>query len=333
MMAPRGRRPVLLALLLTGVLAMALGVAAPAFAAGSWWRLNAESAPSRLVPGGEGQLNVSATNLGYEDVKASTTAIVLSTTVPSGLEVRAGGVRGYLGSGGRRQTALKKEECTVAGQVVTCTVKATVPAYEGFEIIIPVKVASEPPAGAEVLVDVSGGESGTSPESLSQKLNTAAGQTQFGVENYELRAENQEGQLETQAGSHPFQLTTTLNLNQTLEAKEAVEEETVPALVRDLHFVLPPGLLGNVTAVAQCTSLQFATVETGDINQCPAETAIGVARIKINEPAIFHGALSETVPIFSLVPAAGEPARFGIELRQSPRDPQHGCQDWQRLRR
>ncbi len=312
------RRLLLLALLVSGVMAGVLGAATPAFAAGSWWRLNAESAPSRLAPGGEGQLNVSATDLGYEDVKASTTAVVLSTTVPSGLEVLAGGVRGYLGSGGRRQTELKNAPCTVAAQVVTCTIKATVPAYEGFEIVIPVKVALEPPAGAEVLVNVTGGESQTSPASLSQKLNLVAGPTQFGVENYELRAEDSEGQLETQAGSHPFQLTTTLNLNQTLEPKETVEEETVPALVRDLHFVLPPGLLGNVTAVAQCTSLQFATVETGDINQCPAETAIGVARIKINEPAIFHGALSETVPIFNLVPAAGEPARFGIELDKVP---------------
>jgi hypothetical protein len=311
-------RRLLLALLVIGAMAAVLGAATPAFAAGSWWRLNAESAPSRLAPRGEGQLNVSATDLGYEDVKASTTAIVLTATVPNGLEAIAGGVRGFLGSGGRRQTSLNKEDCVLAGQVVTCTIKATVPAYEGLEIVIPVKIAAEPSAGAEVLVNVTGGESHTSPASLSQKLNVAAGQTQFGVESYELRAEGSEGQLETQAGSHPFQLTTTLNLNQTLEPKEMVEEETVPALVRDLHFVLPPGLLGNVTAVAQCTSLQFATVETGDINQCPAETAIGVARIKINEPAIFHGALSETVPVFNLVPAAGEPARFGIELDKVP---------------
>ncbi len=64
----------------------------------------------------------------------------------------------------------------------------------------------------------------------------------------------------------------------------------------------------------QCSSIAFSTIAPGATNLCPGDTAIGVARIVINEPNNFHGVLTETVPIFNLEPAPGEPARFGIEF-------------------
>ena len=60
--------------------------------------------------------------------------------------------------------------------------------------------------------------------------------TRFGVEQYELRPENADGSPDTQAGSHPFQLTSVIALNEAVEAKKP------PAAVKDLHFKLPRGL-------------------------------------------------------------------------------------------
>jgi hypothetical protein len=316
------RRLSLLTLLAAACLAWMGLAAGSALAAGSWWHLSSASAPTTLALGSEGQLDAAVSNLGYEDAKASVgTPILVTDKVPVGLEVIPSGLRAYAGSGGR-SIAIEVKECKAEGQIVTCKYTKPVPAYEGLEIIIPVKVAASPPAGLENEIKVEGGEGGTKATSVSERINVGSTPTSFGVERYELRPEGEEGAVETRAGAHPFQLTTTLDLNQALELNKTSspvrEEETVPSLVRDLHFVLPPGLLGNVTLVAQCTSLEFATVENGDINQCPSNTAIGAARIKLNEPAIFHGALSETVPVFNLVPAAGEPARFGIEIDKVP---------------
>jgi hypothetical protein len=90
-----------------------------------------------------------------------------------------------------------------------------------------------------------------------------------------------------------------------------------PALVRNLHFILPPGMLGNVNVVPQCSSVDFATILVGDINLCPAETAVGVARVMIDEPDN-AATVDESVPVFNLAPAADEPARFGIEVEKVP---------------
>jgi hypothetical protein len=308
-----------LAILAASMLALALG-AGSALAASSWWHLGSGAAPTNLTPGGEGQIFVSASDLGYEDIHASEEHPVLITdTLPAGLQV-SGEIRGDAGVGGRGSIATKLK-CETAGQTVTCRVTRTIAAYEGLEVIIPVKVSASLGQTLANAVKIEGGEGGVAPASLSEAVSlTAGGETRFGVEKYELTPESSEGQSDLQAGGHPFQLTTTLNLNDTLEQNLSSkhEEETTPALVRDLHFVLPPGLLGNVTVVPQCTSLQFATIEEKDVNQCASDTAVGVARVKLNEPKIYGGALTESVPVFNLVPAQGEPARFGIEVDKVP---------------
>jgi hypothetical protein len=140
------------------------------------------------------------------------------------------------------------------------------------------------------------------------------------VQTYELQPENESGEVETQAGKHPFQLTTTLDTNQVIKTNPGAAETVTgtPALLRDLHFLLPPGLLGNVNVLKQCSSIAFSTVIKGDLNLCPSSTAIGVARVTFNEPNVFKGVATEVVPVFNLEPAPGEPARFGFEFAKVP---------------
>ena len=313
-------------------LLLTLLCAPAALAGGVWWHLQTTAAPSNLPPGGEGQIVLSASDLGYENVGASTAHPVrISDRLPAGLEVITGPeLRGYEATGeglerDRGRSAATEFKCQAETPeehtTVSCQAPAPIPAYEGLEVIIPVRISASIPSGTELENEgrIEGGGEGAQPSATrTQTVTVANDPTRFGVDAYELQPQSEEGTPDTQAGSHPFQLTTGFTLNQTLQpdGNPPREQQAAPALPRNLHFTLPPGLVGNVTAIPQCAGGQFTTIASKDINLCPESTAIGVARVTINEPVNFHGVLTETVPVFNLEPAYGEPARFGFEIQK-----------------
>ena len=145
-----------------------------------------------------------------------------------------------------------------------------------------------------------------------QHLTLSGQETPFGVTpgGYELAPWSENGTPATQAGSHPFQLTTALTFNQVI-GKNGVGQPV--ALPKDLRFNLPPGLIGNPNAVEQCTAVDFsAAVKV--TNLCPPRSVIGAATVTVYEPDLPALNQQFTVPVFNLVPAQGEPARFGFEV-------------------
>src|SRR5262249_2188376 len=150
-----------------------------------------------------------------------------------------------------------------------CTYKGTLNSYEQLTVSINVKI--EEPEGMMTTLtqeaSVEGGEASKLSRALVIPINATP--TLFGIANYELSAYNQDGTPATQAGAHPFQLTTTLALNQTSERYPV-------QLPKNLHFNLPQGLVGNPNAVTQCTMTDFfALLE--QTNLCPASSVVGVA--------------------------------------------------------
>jgi uncharacterized repeat protein (TIGR01451 family) len=293
----------------------ALAEASPAQAAGSWWRLASVAAPTNLPSGGEAKIVATASNLGYEDAAAGVT---ISDRLPEGVTLVPGSVRGVQpGKGGTltREGTADKLTCEEAAPVVSCTTTTPVTPYGAIELIATVKVTASVSSTLQNEVTLSGG---TPTAPLLAALDVSGSPTGFGVQNYSLVPESESGAVETQAGKHPFQLTTTLEMNQIPKVDPGGVEVAsgTPALLRDLHFVLPPGLLGNVNVLPRCTTFDFSTIAGGATDLCPADTAIGVARVVINEPNTLHGVLTEIVPIFNLEPAPGEPARFGFEFNK-----------------
>ena len=201
------------------------------------------------------------------------------------------------------------------GQPVVCTIGQTLRPYEQLEIYMEVKTHFAGPAEPLNEVKVTGGEAAEASVSRPMKVNNNP--PRWGVEQYELLPEAENGQLDTQAGSHPFQLTTSFYLNEGEPGHPAL------ALQRNLSFQLPPGLIGDANvvgdahAVKQCPGVDFGAVYEEGQNGCPPDTVIGEATLTYNEPAI-RGHANEPVPVFNLVPAPGEPARFGLEADHVP---------------
>jgi hypothetical protein len=263
----------------------------------------------------DGQMVVTTANLGDANVNGKTVPVNIGAMLPAGLEaVSIEGVAGSPSSAAPgKYGPYGPVECSLAS--LSCTFPGVLPASEQVEVLVGVVVKAGAKNGEVDQASVSGGE--TRGVTVRHPIMVGVEPTRFGVEDYELTPEEEGGGLDTQAGSHPFQLTTTLTLNQTLESNR--DRGLIPvaaALAKDLHFELPPGLIGNPTPFPQCTEQQFLAPGTiyGEFeNACPPQTALGIARITINERS-FVGFAEGAVPMFNLEPSVGEPARFGFSF-------------------
>jgi uncharacterized repeat protein (TIGR01451 family) len=268
------------------------------------------SSESSILPqGGEGEIVVSATNVGDAPVNGATTPVTVTDTLPLGMtSTGASAIAGQDGEYG---------ETTCSGStVVTCTFATTpkLPAYSRVEVTITVAVAADAHSGEDE-VTVTGGEA---PDAtFKQLLDVGSEPTPFGIEHYELAPENEGGSLDTQAGSHPFQLTATLALNNKLELLFGfLPVPAPPELPKDLHFNLPPGLIGNPTQFPQCSDTAFAH-PSGLGNLCAADTQIGVVSVTLFLPPT-PIPLTFARPLYNMVPSTGEPARFGFLASNVP---------------
>ncbi len=259
--------------------------AAPALAASPVLTVNTVSVPTNLPPGGEGEILLQINNLGDAPANGEINPIAITEKLPAGLVA----------------TAISGAECEL--KTLHCVARGILQPYTELRINITVKVENSASGGLVNEVALSGG--GAAPTTTRHALTVSPTPASFGVEDSRLVPTNEDGSIDTQAGSHPFQLTTTVAVN-TLPGSQPV------ALTKDLHFSLPAGLVGNPQVIPQCTSQEFGAFGAFTISACPAETAIGVANVR------FRSGQFGTVPLFNLVPSVGEPARFGLSIAHFP---------------
>jgi hypothetical protein len=250
-------------------------------------------------------VTIVAENRGDASANGASVPVSIADKLPAGLEAVA--IEEFAGN----SSFFDKGPVDCSLSALTCTFSGTLPAYEVIEVHVSVVVGPGAASGRQSVATVRGGGAAASA-TVSQALQIGAGK-RFGIEDYELAPENVGGSLDTQAGSHPFQLTSALTLNR----EAGPEGPQSVALPRDIVAELPTGLVGNPTPFTQCTDRQFEeSVETEgesvreQVNACPAQSAIGVADITYNLHRI--GLRTSRVPIFNLSPRQGEPARFGF---------------------
>jgi hypothetical protein len=303
-----------LVVMVASLLTLLVGVAG-ASAALPWWHLTSGSRPSELQPGTRGKVVVTLANLGDASAGGSAGPVTIADTLPGGLVALS--VEGNsLNAGSLNDGPVK---CSLkAKPLITCVFEGSLQPYDQIEVAIGVEVKPDAQAGEPNEVVVSGG--GASPARVSRPLVLGEETTPFGVEGYELTNEEEGGALDTQAGSHPFQQTTTITLNQ----RNADVEEPA-ALVKDLAFRWPAGLIGNAAAVPRCTLSQFLAVVTSEgglpgLPACPQDTVVGVAAVTFILPYFGgrKGIERFAVPLFNLETSFGEPARLGFMTAAGP---------------
>ena len=147
-----------------------------------------------------------------------------------------------------------------------------------------------------------------SGSSLSSRLFATAGPG-FGVKSFEVSFLNQDGSPDTQAGSHPYEMTTNIAFNTDVLRREVTADSryvTEPdETFKDVIVDLPPGLVGDPNATAKKCTLKEVDGSDGAAS-CPAESKVGELEVEFGDHHDTNAAgktLKESV--YNVVPPHG----------------------------
>jgi hypothetical protein len=127
----------------------------------------------------------------------------------------------------------------------------------------------------------------------------------FGLEQFDVAFTNKDGSPTTQAGSHPFQMRTSVFFN-LLGSGEPDGE------IKDGAFEQIVGLVANPSVVPRCETADFLAIIPGVRNSlCPAATAVGYA-------ASDTTLIESYSPVFNLEPSPGMVAKLGFTAANTP---------------
>jgi hypothetical protein len=262
---------------------------------------------------------VSAMNAGSEPTKSGS-PVTLTDTLPEGVTVRS--VLLYLVKTKQgaeitgRTIKQEAEDCSGSGypspseSVVQCTFPGAIPPDDQLKMVVYVTVNSGVAEGSRLTnkATVSGGGAPTVSTEQTNEVNSATGP--FGPANFGFYKDALNGTEETQAGGHPYELTTTIDLDSALRneiGKGPGKQQGLPSSVeevKDIVVDLPLGFAGSALAAPQCTEAQLDSKD-----HCPPETVVGHLT---SEPVAGPiGGTTINGPIWNIVPERGHPAEFG----------------------
>jgi hypothetical protein len=290
-----------MALLASG---LAMPVVGSAAVPSPHWTVISTPAPTYFKPGDEGDFfEVIAVNDGGAPTDGS--VIKVTDTLPG--EVTATAIYGDMAVGlhdvfGHGMGCPTHESCESSG---------IVPPGELVRVKVLLSVSPEATGQMHGSVTIAGG--GAAPATASQTATISTEPVPFGASLASAIAA--ESGFQSQAASHPVGFTTMLAFNvSAINTEECTLISISPpgcsllnADVKDLEVALPPGLVGDPTAIPRCTQTVFQ--EYGDAN-CPPDTQVGVLH------AGFYGGGTriQYAPIYNVEPPPGQPAELGFTV-------------------
>lgn len=242
---------------------------------------------------------VTATDTG---AKATSGAIDLADTLPTGLKAQ----KIELYWSGNLTENLGPADCTLA--TVSCHYPDTpkvLAAGENLEMVIYVTVE---PSAPESLLNSAKVTGGGAPEAITEAQNLLSSTPPpFGPIDLSNLIAGPAGETDTQAGGHPSELLTRIDLASTMRISPAgAFGATSVEDARDVAVDLPLGFLGTALATPTCTFAQLSSNSVAGAGGCPTNTILGHIR---TEPKIGD---SVNGPIYNMTPEHGVPAELGF---------------------
>jgi hypothetical protein len=273
--------------LLTSLTAVgALGAVAVAPAAASpVWKLDIHHNETNFPPGGTAEYSFDVANIGDTD---SSGTVTLALHLPAGLSRDS--VRLEFGTADGGDT---KWSCpgSPGDMTVTCTTTDTIPRHHDIRtLLVTVDVAVD--AGPDLLATatLSGGGAPEAPPAANcppgagacaaEPTHVSAESPPFGIVAGSWIADFYRADEVTpvrQAGAHPDLATFSFDINSIAAPPRASEEVRKIAVgsIRHARVDLPPGFVGNPSAVGECTPAQLS------FSECPASSRVGRAELVV----------------------------------------------------
>ena len=316
LLAVAGRRiaPALLLVLLVCCSVPAAGEAAPAAAPRLSVRLLA--LPSRFAVGDPRDVyEVLVTNTGAHATSTSEAQpVTVSFSASPNTTIK--GVAGVEWGGGGAALACTPNPAT---EPVECKAVSPVAPDETLAIRVEVRVEGTGSARAEATVQEAGAP--VASQTLETPIAGEGGEpVPYAVESFSFTPTAPDGELESQAGSHPYETTISFELpsNATSSPEDAYRPAKNPRIV---SIDLPEGFVGNPLAAPRCSpsALAEARVKGGKlVVPCPRSSRIGYVTLVAGRTVGAVGTYTGNGPVsavYNLDPEAGHTAELGFAYK------------------
>ncbi len=263
------------------------------------------------------EYEVTIANAGSVPTDGST--ITITDTLPAGVTLRPI-------AGGQPVSLIESQtgsdlgsQCTAVAQTVTCQVSASIRPDNVLELDIFTYVNPGTTGSLPNSTTVAGGGAPSAFGSVMAQI--SAFSPGFGVAGFSAYIAGPGGQPDTQAGDHPYELTTRIDLNNlTGQTPTGGTSQTAVEDPKDVVVDLPLGFMGSAVSAPRCTFAALAAQNPigAGISDCPPDSQVGTLTSETfynvgypvpqasNQPG-------NGIPIYNMTPEKGVAAEFGYQ--------------------
>jgi hypothetical protein len=263
------------------------------------WSLDMHHTPTNFAPGGSGQYSFDVDNLGDS---ASSGPITLT------IRLRGGLTRASLTTSGAPAWSCPGS----AGQMtIVCTTSDPIPRHSlARNLILSANLAPEATGDRFASAKLEGG--GAANLARAVELTHASPEpAPFGIVEGSFLADSYAADATTpvrESGAHPDQMIVGLDLTTLATSTEIAAAGNI----RHFQLALPPGFLGNPTAVGQCSPAQLT------VGACPPSSQVGRIELATGPFALAAFPKTYSLPVFNMQSPHGVLADLAFAISGNP---------------